>query len=232
MGLYDDSYPVELSTVVQYPDLTECTSSYQFGHTEFTEKFLLSKVKTEFAFLTTSPSTHLYAKGHETIKGLNKMGFEPISAMNNWYPEHNGETRKMVLWWKRLRSGPDVVPCEPQTQRYGCRDNYHVPHLQCSGCGFKVSKPPLITGQFWRFHTLLRMPKKLSVIRTRWMETHNFRLFAIGTMADFWTNGWDPKSYSWEKVELPYWKAHGVNTNAREIVKAQVRPARAVKLAG
>ena len=230
MALYNDSAAV-ISTVIQYPDVTECTSSYQLNHRDCTSEWLLTKIKTEFAFATTAPA---HGNGEsEGVKGLIRNGFEPISAMNNWYPGHNGENRKIVFWWKRLRIGPDVVPCEPQTEdnRYAWLYDYHSPHLQRGGCGFKISEPPLITGQFWRFHTCLRMPKKLSTLRIKWLDRHNFRLFAIGTIADFWTNGWDPNTYSWEQVELPYWKEHGVHTNACEIIKAQVKPASPVKLA-
>jgi hypothetical protein len=229
MALYG-SINVEspIATVVQFPDLTEIVHTSELQHEGRTIENILKVCQTEFAFATTADAYGTQTKSVGTLPyhiGMERLGFSPISAMNNWYPLHSGNYRRMILWWKRLRTGPDVVPIRPSPAHYGpfgdSPGEWHCKYIQFSGCGFKIADSVCSTAHFWRFHTLMRMPLQPNRRQLLWLERYNFKNFAIGSMATFWANGWDAASYSWERVEKPYWEAKGVTLDAYKIIRGK-----------
>ena len=135
-----------MAVVIQYPDLTEYFYGYETGEHSF---------QTEFAF-------HLAAAHSEYGYRLHERGFKPVSAMNNWWPTHAGESRKLTLWWKKKEEfGPAPVL---KVRRYhwdgfgGKKYNTITQHLAGSGCGFKIGELPFRVRLFNRFFTLMRLP--------------------------------------------------------------------------
>ena len=226
--------PIDLRFQVQSPDLTECLSSYNFDHLDMSDEFIQQTIKTEFIFVTTALTSYSNSAACSRGKRLRELGFRAISSMNNWYPSHSGEERQITLWWKRVHTGKDVVAqrCDKYTPYPYIGANtaaYHQPRITQGGCGFKFGTLPLRQGQYWRYHTLLRLPLTLSRLRLHWLETYNFKQIDTGTFASFWANGWDPKTYDFDKVEWPYWESYGIPRDHRTILLKHSFPPTPIK---
>jgi hypothetical protein len=206
---------LHLNRVVQYPDLTELISSSNFADDRLTAEVVQSKVTTEFAFATTVNRTGKWTEGLG-ILGLIRNGFEPISAMKNWYGVHQRDRWPIVFWWKRIHTGPDVA-LQTANRTWWCSES--ALGLHASGCGFKIAEPPLLSERYHQYFTLLRMPKKVGGIQIKWMADHNYRMIALGTHANFWLNGWDPKAWSYMR-EIEYFDAYGEAKNDKVEAKS------------
>lgn len=216
--------PFQLNTVVQYPDLTECTSSSDFGNGGITFDRLHNTIHTEFAFATTvHHSTYI----NSNVIGLQNMGFTAVSAMKNWHPAHNGAEYCLHFWWKRIHTGADVLKQPTHRTYWGANHLENSTNLKkylgASGCGFKLGEPPLLRTQFFQFFTCLRMPLEPTKIQAAWLKGHNFRLVANGKWASFWINGWDPKAWTIEN-EHKYFSDRGFSLHSHEAGHLKRKP--------
>lgn len=177
----------------QYPDLTEI-GCYEVLHTNFQKE-----IDTEFVF-------YLRAIGSAGYATPENYGFKLVSSMNNWWPSHYGEERRLDLFWMKLPEKPDFSAREVYRVKwsYGraCNTNYlkaHEKHMAKSGCGLKIGEPPFKATLFHRFFTLMRLPVELKPSQTKWLKLHNYRFLDSGKEAQYWVNGWPPEEYSMEK---------------------------------
>ena len=211
-----------LSIAKQYPDLTELVSSIHFADDRITPEVVQKLIATEFAFATTVNHDGSWTDG-PGIAGLIRNGFEPLSCMKNWFDSHSDDKWGIVFWWKRIHAF-DVRPQQAERAHWGIAPN----DLHLSGCGFKIGEPPLLSERFFRYFSLLRMPLDTSKVQLRWLETHNYRMIAMGQFANYWVNGWDPKVWTYEK-EIEYFQSRKVSIDARTKVieppEAQVEAA-------
>lgn len=199
-----------MTTVIQFPDLTEI--DYAKDMTQESIK----QIKTEFIF-------HLAAPYYEGINKT-KFGFKAVSCMNNWWPSHAGENRKLTLWWMRspgFLEGPQIADRKVWPS-YCLADRKYgkiVKWLSHTGCGLKIGEPPftvkLFDTQFNRFFTLLRMPLIVSPLKQRFLASRNYRHLDTGKLASYWINGWEPEKYDVEeeykyfKTTRAEWAEHG-----------------------
>lgn len=220
--MYQSPVPY-LNGTTQWPDVTELIRSSEFKDERVTCDFITQKVTTEFAYATTANRTGKWTEG-PGIAGLHRCGFEPISAMKNWYSVHSADRWPIIFWWKRIHTGPDVVE-RPAFRTYWCGDS--AQQLHHSGCGFRMGMEPLTRAKYLRYFSLLRMPLEVSKQRQRWLKNQNYRMIAKGTFATFWINGWDPKSWT-VKREWAFFKSRKVSIDAHEKVfeykKRQAKP--------
>lgn len=198
-----------MSIYTQYPDLTELGFAYDLN------KRNVDDIKTEFLFYLQGPCSGNMA----LIKGLD---FTEVSCMNNWWPSHRGENRKLTLWWKR---GPKDHKPQALLSRHnwtysgGGKTKWSLieAHLGGSGCGMMIGEPPLKVSLYHRFFTLMRMPVTTSPIQKRWLTRNNFRLLDEGKIASYWVNGWKPaeydvkKEYEYFKTTKQEWLEHGMD---------------------
>ena len=176
---------------VQFPDLTELRGPN-----------IYEKPKTEFVF---------YLKAIGDCKEAERAGMTPISCMNNWWPTHCGEKRKLTLYWMR-NPGSDGTP-QSTNRRKWTYSSYRSTeafakveaHMGATGCGLKIGEPPLKVSLFHKFFTLMRMPVEVKPAQVKWLTRHNYRLIDTGKLASYWVNGWKPEEYSIEK-EFEYFK--------------------------
>jgi len=189
--------------VIQYPDLTEVLHPSNYSRSE-----------TEFIFYLQAPLSNT----PYTLKG---KGFTPVASMNNWWPTHAGEERRLTLWWLKVptNAGNEVKAGRNRWGYSSAKDKYSQieKHLAKSGCGLKIGEPPLLSKYFHKFFTLMRMPLDIKPIQQKWLTRHNYRHIDTGAMASYWVNGWEPNKYS---IELEYeffktnqqeWKEHGLD---------------------
>ena len=199
---------------VQYPDITEiaylkgCGDAVAFGEKD---------VKTEFMFWLQA------CDDGKKVPEADSLGLKRVSSMNNWWPSHCGQERKLTLWWRHL-PGKKNVDKPGALRRWCSRGNYHanfmnqeyapngvVTDIICqslagSGCGFKLIdktflkdcdyKCDLRARSFYRFFTLIRMPLELNKKEAKFMEDYNYRLLDTGKLATYWVNGWPSEKYS------------------------------------
>jgi hypothetical protein len=153
----------------------------------------LNEIKTEFAF-------HLSASQANNFDAT-KAGMQAVSVMNNWWPTHNGEERKLTLYWAKLKDKPNIQEVvEPRRWNFGEYKFMSIQkELAGSGCGFKLIEPPIVRARHWMYFTLVRLPLQINKVRERLLKALNYRHLDTGTMAQYWINGWDPKTYSIEK---------------------------------
>lgn len=188
--------------VPQFQDLTEIPGGYIVG---------IKRLQTEFAFAVAAPG--------QNFKDLSDYGFKHLADMNNWWPTHAGENRKLEFWWLKQ----DAANLEKAPMRRGWCYYEHGSseeaalkrQLASSGCGFKLAQPPISKKEHYRFFTLLRMPIVVSPLRLKLLKEMNYRHIDTGKLASYWLNGWDPKEYS-HAMEYKYfgithaiWSAKG-----------------------
>lgn len=192
-----------MSNVVQYSDLTEIK---HLGHPSriVEHRGYLSTITTEFFFYLLAPGSF-----PESAKAL---GLRPVAAMNNWWPSHCTQARKLVLYWGR---NPQYVRGKepPLPKRLAWCD---MRYLAASGCGFKIGEPPMRTKLFDRYFTLMRMPRIVLKTQEKWLAKHNYKHLDTGDMASYYINGWDPDTYN-KDLEFKHfgltedeWKVKGV----------------------
>jgi hypothetical protein len=206
--------------VIQFPDLAEVfylqNTYYRNGVTIED----INTIKTEFIFNTMAlTQNNGYAK---------KLGFLPVSCMNNWWSSHKGEKRRMTLYWMRNPNftGEPQVAKRVRWNYTGNDENIHIPraeigdypHLAASGCGFKIGNAPFSAKLFHRFFTVMRLPLEIDVKQKRWLKAHNFRHLDTGQLASYYVNGWKPDEYS-VKEEFKYF---GVDAGWNRIKKEKV----------
>jgi hypothetical protein len=199
----------ELSNVrIQYPDLTEVLNL------DFTRGVF--PAKTEFVFSLKA----LNKPGDVTDRQAEREGFKLVSSMNNWWPTHAGQTRRLNLYWHRAKEPVILDPFKANRTRWHFGGGKYAKiqrHLAASGCGFKIGLPPFKVELFDRFFTLMRLPLKLHPARKKWLEAHNYRFLDSGSIAQYWINGWPPEEWTAEKEYAHFnttkeeWGLHGMD---------------------
>ena len=143
------------------------------------DRNLLSVVlPTQFIFATSA----IYSR----VEPLRRLEFTPLAKMTNCNPNHRGEERNIIFWWKRLLD-VQTKPINPKPIHY---ENYGKPveNLSAGCCGFKIlqSRLPLTP-----YFSLIRMPLALKKTDLTRLKKHGYRLIDTGSFATFWLNG-DP----------------------------------------
>lgn len=180
-----------------------------YSYTAGGYKELLEKDKTEFSLAIEAPNIDSV----DRFDHARELGFKPIAAMNNWYIGHRHENRKLTLWWKH---NPNFVRATRYDDYYisvnhraqGSQNNYSDSFLFGAGCGYK-----LITRFCYNFKhhvlksfCLLRLPPRLTNPQKRCLTWLNYKCIGEGELASYWTNGFEPETYDYNKIEAPFWE--------------------------
>jgi hypothetical protein len=166
---------------------------------------------------------------------LKKRGFTKLACMNNWWPSHYYDMRQLSFWWKVNETPKPIekIKVNPRFYMNGHyeaggegQSEYKYPKGLCegvraSGCGFKVSEPPLIKDRFIRYFTLLRLPLAITPAKKRTLTMWNFKHIATGKLAQFWLNGFAPETYT-KLDELKFFLDKGVNIDAQKLPSTEV----------
>jgi hypothetical protein len=211
---------------IQYPDVTEIQNiegsgpewDYNLSRYKPEKPW---KFETEFVYGISSPGS----RGEK----LKTLGFEALSCMNNWWPTHGDAMRKLTFWWK-INDKPieDLAAIKVSPMYYGGTNQRSYTQygplsfdVRASGCGFKLSEPPISKDKHFRYFCLLRLPLTISAGRKKILNAFNYRHIATGKLAQFWLNGWEPKAYN-KKAELQFFLDKGCNLNAYELPSKKI----------
>ena len=203
---------------IQYPDITEILHIYHYNGLAFEDK----EVKTEFLFWLQAPGGG--ESEAEAAFASRKLGLTKVASMNNWWPSHCGQERRLNLWWRHFPNKPNTEHDHKLTRwcfgegeynpKFMDEPNNKSTQIICqslagSGCGFKLINDKFLKDanykcdmrgrSFYRFFTLIRMPLKLNGMQKQFMEEYHYRLLDTGKLATYWVNGWKPEEYSMEK---------------------------------
>lgn len=175
--------------VPQFQDLTEGTGLGCHENPQLKKQ--LKELKTEFVFGVSAVG--------QSGEYLKQYGFKHLATMNNWWPTHAGENRRMDFYWLKQEDAPNL-PKVPERKTWGYNSQYKSlsEQLASGGCGFKLGEAPICMKEHYRYFTLMRLPVKVSPLRQVLLAKMNYKLIDTGKLASYWLNGWNPEKYTYE----------------------------------